>query len=108
MRGSQTFATLFETNITQEVLQEASRPGRSAQLHSKRNEAVADRYYFYGCFLHYRYDIVIGMVADDFFLSPHTIPEIIAAHVNHIQKLKADKVCPKTLSKKWPQYSWQL
>lgn len=104
LRGSRLFNDLFPEHLPTP----RQRKGRSADLHIKRNEAIADRYYFYGTILNLRYEIVMKMLADDFFISVYTIPEIITKQLAHIQRLKKEHIPVKELAKKWPRFSWSI
>jgi len=103
LRGSRLFTDLFT-----DLPAPRQRKGRSNELHARRNEAIADRYYFYGSYLNIRYEKVIQTLADEFFLSVYTVPEIITQQLAHIQKNKKNQVPVKELARKWPQFSWTV
>jgi len=80
--------------------------GRSAQLHNRRNECLIDRYYYYGKFTDKRYLDILDDLSREFFLSPVTIPDLIADNISMLTKLKAQQPSKSYFSKKWNHLMW--
>lgn len=105
MRGARLFNELFvEETLPAPKLQK----GRSKDLHDKRNEAIAARYYYYGTFYKLGYINAVESVANDFFLSAYTIPEIVTTQLSFIQSLKKQGATPRELAQRYPQFSWKV
>lgn len=107
MRGARQFANHFvEANNVK------CRKGRSEVLHEKRNELLFARYSFYGVFTKWRYEVVIEVLSEEFFLSPVTIPEILDDNRRAIEKAKKElkelhkSQAVKRLSQRWPHIEW--
>lgn len=105
MRGSLSlFTDIFEQPVTPGP--EVRRKGRSPELHAKRNECLIDRYYYYGKFMDRRYESIIKTLSEEFFISPVTIPEVIAENSSLLLNLKKNQPSKNWFSKKWPHLSW--
>jgi len=101
MRGSNTlFADIFETPVPTRL-----KKGRSSDLIALRNECLIQRYFYYGQ-QKIRYDVILEKVGTEFFVSVHTIPDIIANHVHDLKRMKDNPPSPKELQKKWPFLVW--
>jgi len=105
-RGSLTlFRDVFEPE-TAEL--QVSKSGRSAELHSKRNECLVDRYYFYGKYTEKRYMAILSALREEFFLSSEiTLPRLISDNYGHLAELKALQPPVAYFKKKWPHLVWQ-
>lgn len=104
-RGSNTFYTLFgeeyELPEDKPVLK-----GRSATKIELRNELLLHRYYFYGRFTPFRYDLVLQHLESEFFLEPRTIQDIITASVLRIRAIKQSAPTVKELRARWSWMDW--
>jgi len=101
MRGSNTlFADIFETQAPTRL-----KKGRSADLIARRNELLVHRYFYYGQ-QKIRYDVILEKVGTEFFVSVHTIPDIIASHIQVLKQIKDNPPTSKELQKKWPFLVW--
>jgi hypothetical protein len=82
--------------------------GRSKDLIAKRNELLVDRYFFYLKNFHFRYDHIITLLSDEFFLSEVTIPKILMMADNqlYLRRLKMEVPPVKSFKEKWPHLIW--
>lgn len=104
MRGSLTlFTDIFEESATTSG---TKKKGRSSELHAKRNECLIHRYYFYGNFSDMRYTAIIEALAQEFFLSTVTIPEVIQSNIDLLKNLKDIKPNKTFFVKKYPHLNW--
>lgn len=115
-RGSLTlFREIFETP---DPVEENKRKGRSSSLNDLRNECLIHRYYWHGR-LEYdgkriSYNSLLKTLADEFFLSPMTIPEIVNANLPQLAAIKRlwhDKdmsSLQRHLARKYPHLVWRL
>jgi len=103
MRGSQSiFRDVFENRPAPEE----KRKGRSATLHSQRNECLIARYYYYGKFTDKRYLSILETLSFEFHLSTVTIPELINDHIEQLSTLKAKQPAKSYFVKRWPHLVW--
>jgi hypothetical protein len=104
MRGSlKLFAEIQEAPT---LILSAPRQGRSADLHTRRNACLVDRYHYYLHFTDKRYTRILSILSHEFFLAPFTIQERLNENYDSLLKLKAEKP-PKThFAKKWPHLIW--
>jgi len=98
--------TLFKDLLPDTLPETSTKKGRSSELHAKRNEAISARYYFYLSFTDMRYEKIVTTLADEFFLSPFTVPEIIQENLDYIKSLKQDQPSKRFFSVRWAQYTW--
>ncbi len=104
MRGSQfIFNDVF--SVTKE---EKHRKGRSDSLNLKRNECLIYRYCFFAQNSGLRYELLIKIVSQDFWLSETTVRNVIAQHHSLLITAKKAKESKISLKKRWPQMSWEL
>ncbi|WP_028978956.1 hypothetical protein [Sporocytophaga myxococcoides] len=104
MRGSLTlFTDIFEESSTTSG---TKKKGRSSELHAKRNECLIHRYYFYGNFSDMRYTAIIEALANEFFLSTATIPDIIQDNIHILKHLKDDRPNKIFFVKKYAHLNW--
>lgn len=101
MRGSN---TLFSDIFTAPSVPITGK-GRNADLHKKRNEALIDRYFYYGK-QGLSYEECIRRVSDEFFISIHTVPYLISDHVDQLKALKRENPGEKYFRLKWPRFAW--
>lgn len=109
MRGSQTlFLDIFEDNTSKrnETEEVERRKGRSAVLHSKRNECLVERYFFKGKFSGKRYNIIIDELSNEFFISPITVPEVLNENRALLIALKQKNPDKSYFQKKWQHLIW--
>lgn len=86
---------------------QVSKTGRSAALHSKRNECLVARYYYYGKFTDKRYDAILNILQDEFFLSSEiTLPRVLQENYETLMRLKAEAPAVGYFKKKWPHLVW--
>lgn len=104
MRGEN---TLFKQHKKQPK-QVKKRSGRSGLLLAERNKAICSRYYFYTAFFPFKYEIVIKLVAADFYLAGYTVIEILTNNSDNIQAIKKEKPTIKDLSKAYLHYNWDM
>ncbi len=103
MRGSKTlFNDIFSESKTKKTGK-----GRSKEMHTARNSCLIDRYYYLGQFTKYKYEVVIGVLSQEFFLSTVTIPEIIDGCYEQLKDLKKRQPGIKYFKGKWPHLVWE-
>jgi Fe-S cluster assembly iron-binding protein IscA len=101
MRGQNTFK-----NVVSDTDQPKKAKGRNSKQHIRRNECMADRYYYYSASTDKRYDVIIEQLSGEFFLSPATVPDIIQLQMDYIQELKKQKISVYHFQNKWPHLKW--
>lgn len=102
-------ATLFNDFFTEPQTELRMVKGRSEKLNNRRNELLLNRYYFYGKFFDNKlsYTFIIGKVADEFFLSPVTVPQIVEDNLEVLAQIKKSQPALKTFKDKWPHLVWE-
>ena len=80
--------------------------GRSSTQVRRRNECLMDRYYYYSAFTDKRYELIVETLSAEFFLSIHTIPDLIQDYARHITELKQKKPTVAYFSSRWPFMKW--
>jgi len=103
-RGSLSlFVNIFEDTPSEAA---SKRKGRSAELHSIRNECLIDRYYYYGKFTQNRYSNILDILSKEFFITPTTILELIQENFQLLADLKIKQPAHTYFQKKWPHLKW--
>lgn len=104
MRGAHTlFQEIFVVN---EVTQERTRKGRSEELHARRNQLLVERYWYYGQYTPARFELIIKILSQEFFLSTSRIPDIIQQHLDSLRGLKSNPLSLRDLKARWPHFVW--
>lgn len=101
--------TLFENVFYADeapVVQMVPRKGRSTERDAQRNECLIDRYYFTGRESKCAFHILINQMADQFFISPSTVSNVIQANYSQLATLKKDSPAKGYFQKKWPHLVW--
>ncbi|MEO6456550.1 MAG: hypothetical protein ABIN97_20910 [Ginsengibacter sp.] len=108
-RGSKKiFSDLFETPF------QKHKKGRSKKLYILRNECLLDRYIYYGHLSGKRYDLILKILSNDFFLSESTIADLLNCNYEKLSSLKksyqalSQIAIKKKLKSKWPHLSWEV
>lgn len=84
-----------------------TRQGRSEELHNRRNEMLADRYYYYGKFTDKRYESILDTLRDEFCIEKFTIQERIHECYDQLTELKQKTdLTTKYFKEKWPHLVW--
>lgn len=106
MRGSNTlFSDIFITNDTLPAPKQ--RKGRSASLIEMRNDLLIHRYVFYSELTpRLNYEFIIEKIAAELFLSPVTVPELIADNRGKIHALRRQQPNRLFFQKKYPHLVW--
>jgi len=102
MRGKNTFNSVFKAPEDS-----GKTKGRNTRLLAQRNACIADRYYYYGQFTQKRYETVIKILSNEFFLSELTIPDIIDGNMEYLAELRKENPHITYFAKKWPSMRWQ-
>ncbi|MBT1702941.1 hypothetical protein [Chryseosolibacter indicus] len=107
MRGS---LKLFEDIITPQhqpvAVMTVSKQGRSAELHTLRNECLLDRYFYYINFTDKRYTAVLEILSREFFIAQFTIQERIDENYHKLLALKQQNPQKAYFQKKWSHLVW--
>lgn len=98
--GERNIASLFKDD---EVVEKQSPRDEVLKL---RNKAVCARIYYYLHVKKMRYDVVLEMVCQEFFLAELTVGRIINNNTKELARLKSQKADTKDLRKDWPHLSW--
>ncbi len=88
--------------------QVAQRRGRSTTLDTDRNECLISRYYYFGMETGYRYDLLVKIIAKQFWLSETTVYNILTLNNHLLHNVRKAKPTKNDLRKKWPHMSWEL
>lgn len=102
VRGS---ISLFK-DMQQELPKTEIRKGRSSILNAKRNECLVDRYCFYCLTTKFKYEYIIEIIAKEFFISIHTVPEVLAANNDYRKQVRKEQPIKSVFTKKWPHMAW--
>lgn len=97
---------LFENLFDEPTPDVQTRRGRSEKLIALRNDALTDRYYYYGKFTDKRYEVILDLLSNEFFISGVTISEVIGDNSNKLSELKAQAPTKEHFKKKWPHLVW--
>jgi hypothetical protein len=103
MRGS---LKLFTEVLEPVPVMTLNRQGRSAELHSQRNECLLYRYFFYLNFTDKRYTSILNDLSKEFFIAPFTIQERIDENYEALLQLKSLNLNKSDFEKKWPHLVW--
>ena len=106
MRGQTTLSNYFNSNddsSTSEV-----KKGRSKVLNNKRNLALIYRYYYYSKFTKMKYDCIIEILSNEFYLSQVTIPEVLSNNSTILSDVKKTNPTIHSLRNSYPYYNWSL
>jgi hypothetical protein len=106
MRGS---LKLFQDVIPQpQPVMTVSKPGRSSELHTQRNDCLIDRYYYYlNCSdKRYHYQAVLDILSREFFIASYTIQWRLDENYDKLLALKAQNPQKAYFQKKWPHLVW--
>lgn len=103
MRGSK----ILFNDIFSEPEVKDNKKGRSKEMHAARNSCLTDRYYYLGQFTKFKYEAVINVLSNEFFLSTVTIPGIIDGCYEQLKDLKKQQPGIKYFKEKWPHLVWE-
>lgn len=104
MRGSNTlFSDIFPVNPP-----EKQRRGRSETCDQQRNLCLISAYYYIGVSSGYRYEILIRIISQQFWLSEITVSNILQLNHHLLVKVRNEKPTKKELKEKWPWLSWEI
>lgn len=87
---------------------EKQRRGRSETFDSQRNECLIYRYQYFGAATGFRYEILVKIIARQFWLSEVTVTNILTLNYDIRSKARKDQPTQKFLKEKWPHMSWEL
>lgn len=103
-RGSQSlFADIFPTAATQSI-----RKGRNIQFDNLRNECLITRYWFYGHETGLKYQLIIKIISQQFWIAETTVTNILQLNYEILIKVRNEKPTKTDLKKKYPHLSWEL
>ena len=103
MRGQNVFKEIAKgINIEQPL-----RKGRNNSLVKKRNECLANRYFYYATFKGMCYEETIRQLVGEFFLSPSTIANLVLENSDLLQSLKKKEPSLYYFQTRWPHLKWQ-
>jgi hypothetical protein len=105
VRGATTlFAGIFYDEAP--VVTMKPRKGRSDELNALRNECLVSRYYYTGRESKRAYTLLIREIAEQFFISPVTVSEVIQDNYSLLIGLKKENPGKAYFMKKWPHLVW--
>jgi hypothetical protein len=102
--------TLFGNIFNEPVLTSANtKKGRNSSLNEKRNKFLLSRYYFYCTFFNKKlsYSWIVEKIAEENYLSPVTIPEIIENYFYILNEIKNQKPSLQELRRQYPHIMWE-
>ncbi|HXS35238.1 MAG TPA: hypothetical protein VN721_00945 [Flavipsychrobacter sp.] len=102
MRGKQVFNEIRKDN----KLRQDWRKGRNIKLIEKRNECLIARYYYYRNFTDKRYEVIIDLLVDEFWLTRLTLPQVISKYTVELRKLTDLRPERAYFMNKWPHMKW--
>jgi len=102
MKGHQ---TLFNDIIEESPLRIVK--GRSERLDNLRNQCLVERYLYMMKVTGWRYDLMLNLIAKDFFLSERTVTNILDENYHIVSSVRNNIPAKKELEKKWPHYNWE-
>jgi len=102
MRGKQVFKEMGKNDR----LGQDWRKGRDTKLLEKRNECLIARYYYYRNFTDKRYEVIIDLLVDEFWLTRLTLPQIISKYTSELRKLTDLRPDKTYFTNKWPHLKW--
>lgn len=105
MRGQTIFNTLFAETLPLPTKQEGK--GRCPELNTKRDELILMRYYFYGTYTPYRYDLILQTLSSEFFLSERRITDIIAQYAILLKGLRKEQPSIAYMRQQYPHLIWR-
>ncbi len=82
--------------------------GRNKELIAARNKAICARYYFYITFLPFKYELVIKLIASDFYLAAYTVIDIVTVNIDEVATMKKQKPSLKELCKDYLHFNWDV
>lgn len=104
MRGKK---SLFDDSIKIEKSPRLTQ-GRNKELLSKRNNALIARYYVYTTMTKMRYDSIISILVEEFFLSGYTIAKVLSENYGLLKEIKLKSPTIQSLKKTLPHFNWCL
>lgn len=108
IRGGNAIHNKIANDETKKTKQKGQK-GRSNQLHSQRNACLVERYYFIARNNpKLKYEAIIEHIANEFFLSVHSIPDILKDNITNLQKLKQENHERGYFKRRWPHLNWNL
>ena len=107
-RGQQsTYLSLFDTSTTIDELQAPiERKGRSEMLHSKRNELLIHRHYYYVKIVGHQYSKILSTLEMELFITQRTIVDTIQKNSDILKSLSAENPGVSYFKKKSPFMNW--
>lgn len=100
-RGSQLYKKIFIKDK-----ESTGRKCRNAELYIKRNELLIARFFYYGQFTNTRYEKILDILSEEFFLTTNTIPRVIQSNQDMLTVLVKAKPVKSFFTKKWPHLNW--
>jgi len=98
--------TLFTNIFPSSIAPENNRQGRRNALIDKRDEALADRYYYYVHLKRSRYDDALLSLEQEFFITADTIGTRLTPYVDYLKQLTSTNVKVSMLRRKYPHLNW--
>jgi spore coat polysaccharide biosynthesis protein SpsF (cytidylyltransferase family) len=107
MRGRQIVDSIFYGLDTDQKKSSKRKVCRDPELIKKRNEALIHRYYFW-VQQKIRYEEVVRVLGDEFYLSTTTITKILTINVDRLLQIKKEKPTVQELKKQYPYINWAV
>lgn len=106
-RGNQLFNKLTGSSENTALLNKPSRRGRNEILIENRNECLFYRFYYYARIKKLRYEDVLEVISNEFFLSPRTISNLFTDKSEYQKEVFKEKLSLKELEKKFNFLKWK-
>lgn len=101
--------TLFNEIFTEQATATTTTTrGRSSIFDKDRNECLISRYYFFGLHTGFRYELLIKIISQQFWLSEVTVYNILKTNHQTLVDIRKQKPVKNDLKKRWPHLSWEL
>lgn len=107
-RGKRLFDKLTGSSEGKALLSKPSRRGRNEMLIENRNECLFYRFYYYSRIKRLRYEDVLEVISNEFFLTPRTISNLIADESEYQKEVFKEKLSVKELEKKFDFLKWKI
>ena len=107
MRGTRIIDSVFNDASYQVENKIKRKVCRDPELINKRNEALLHRYYFWAL-KNIRYEQVLKILSNEFYLSNITITKILSAQIDRLLQIKKQKPAIHDLKKLYPYLNWGL
>lgn len=106
MRGNR---ILFDNDYKDEsIKKDTLQRGRNVKLIQKRNEALMHRYYYFRTFTKYKYEYILDILHNEFYLSKITLVKILINNIEMYHTIKKNGYSINDLKSMYIHFNWSL